>query len=129
MEKLAVHAGDVDGRVSVMARDLSHAYDFLQIAEVLADAGRSDDALEWAQRGLIAFVDDPHGPDSRLDDFVLGAYLVQGRHDEVVELVWERFEKRPSTAARSRCGWRWPGHGRSSNRSPPSWSTSARSRT
>jgi hypothetical protein len=102
MEKLAVQAGDVDGRVAVMARDLSHAFDFLQIAEVLTEAGRAEDALEWAQRGLIAFADDPHGPDPRLDDFVLAAYLDRGRLDDVADLVWDRFEKRPSAGTYAR---------------------------
>lgn len=102
MEKLAVQAGDVDARVEVMARDLSHAYDFLEIAEVLAEAGRDDEALEWAQRGLIAFADDERGPDPRLDDFVLAAYLARGRLDELIALVWERFENRPSPAAYGR---------------------------
>jgi len=104
MEKLAVQAADVDARVAVMARDLSHAYDFLQIAEVLAEAGRADDALEWAQRGLIAFADERHGPDTRLDDFVLAAYLQRDRSDDLAALVWQRFEQRPypSTYARMR---------------------------
>lgn len=97
MEKLAIHDGDVDARVAVMARDLSHAYDFLEIAEVLVEAGRHDDALEWAQRGLIAFADDERGPDLRLDDFVLGAHLERGQIDDIVALVWRRFEQR-STA-------------------------------
>lgn len=96
MEKLAIHDGDVDARVAVMSRDLSHAYDFLQIADVLAEAGRDDEALEWAQRGLIAFADDQRGPDLRLDDFVLGAYLERDRDDELVALVWQRFEQRPT---------------------------------
>lgn len=96
MERLAVHDGDVDARVAVMSRDLSYAYDFLEIAEVLAEAGRHDDALEWAQRGLIAFADDERGPDLRLDDFVLAAYLERGQTDDIVSLVWRRFEQHPS---------------------------------
>lgn len=102
IEKLAVQAGDVDSRVEVMARDLSHAYDFLQIAEVLAEAGRDDDALEWAQRGLVAFADDERGPDPRLDDFVLAAYLERGQLGDLVSLVSARFEKRPSPATYAR---------------------------
>jgi hypothetical protein len=78
MEKLAVQAGDVDGHVAVMARDLAHVYDFLQIAEVLAAPRRSDDALEWAQRGLIAFADDERVPDPRLDDFILAPTSTEG---------------------------------------------------
>lgn len=96
MEKLAIHDGDVDARVAVMARDLSYPYDFLEIAEVLAEAGRHDDAIEWAQRGLIAFADDERGPDLRLDDFVLAAYLERGQVDDLVALVWQRFEQRPT---------------------------------
>lgn len=102
MEKLAVQSGDVDARVEVMARDLSYAYDFLEIAEVLAEAGRHDDALEWAQRGLIAFAEDERGPDSRLDDFVLAAYLERGRIDDLVALVWGRFETRSSATTYAR---------------------------
>jgi len=102
MEKLAVQAGDADARVAVMARDLAHAYDFLQIAEVLAEAGRADDALEWAQRGLVAFADDPRGPDPRLDDFVLDAYLEGERLDDVAALVWQRFDRRPTAATYAR---------------------------
>lgn len=96
MEKLAIHDGDVDVRVAVMSRDLAHAYDFLQIAEVLAEAGRDDEALEWAQRGLIAFADDPRGPDTRLDDFVLGAYLERDQPEDLAALVWQRFDQRPT---------------------------------
>ena len=102
MEKLAVQAGDVDARVEVMARDLSYAYDFLEIAEVLAEAGRDDDALEWAQRGMIAFAEDERGPDPRLDDFVLAAYLARGRIDDLIALVWDRFETRPSATSYAR---------------------------
>jgi hypothetical protein len=94
MEKLAIHDGDVDARVAVMARDLSYAYDFLEIAEVLAEDGRHDDALEWAQRGLIAFADDERGPDLRLDDFVLAAYFDRGQTDDLIALVWRSFEQR-----------------------------------
>lgn len=102
MEKLAVHDGDVDARVAVMAHDLSHAKDFLEIAEVLAAADRPDDALEWAQRGLIAFADDPRGPDLRLDDFVLHAYRASDHADDLAALVWRRFDQRPTATAYAR---------------------------
>ncbi len=57
METLAEVAGDVDGRVAVMAQDLSYPYDYVRIAEVLAEAGRVDDALAWAERGIAGFED------------------------------------------------------------------------
>ena len=102
MEKLALHAGDVDARVAVLSRDLAHPYDFLKVAEVLAEAGRHDDGLEWAQRGLIAFAGDARGPDTRLDDFVLAAYVERGRTDDVVDLVWQRFEQRLTAGSYAR---------------------------
>jgi hypothetical protein len=36
---------------------LIHAYHYVQIVELLAEAGRFDEALEWAERGLAAFPD------------------------------------------------------------------------
>ena len=57
MEALAKLSGSVDEEVVVRARDLSHAYDYVQIVELLVDAGRFDDALVWAERGLASFPD------------------------------------------------------------------------
>jgi hypothetical protein len=97
MEKLTERAGDVDARVAVMARDLSYPLDYVEIAEVLAAAGRDGDALEWAEKGIAAFdaTDHPMRGDRRLDDVVLAAYADGGRNDDVVALVWRRFDERP----------------------------------
>lgn len=70
MELLAERSGDVEVMVAVISRDLSLPYSFLRIAEVYAGAGRDDDALEWAERGLEAF---PDRPDSRLVTFLADA--------------------------------------------------------
>lgn len=104
METLAEVAGDVDARVEVMARDLSYPYHYVQIAEVLTEAGRSDDALAWAERGLAAFEDTDHHmrSDSRLDDVVLAGWFERGRMAEVVELVWRRFTEKPTLASYQR---------------------------
>lgn len=104
METLAEVAGDVDARVEVMARDLSYPYHYVQIAEVLTEAGRSDDALAWAEQGLAAFEDTDHHmrDDSRLDDVVLAGWSQQGRTATVVELVWKRFTEKPTLASYQR---------------------------
>lgn len=102
MEKLAIQAGDVDARVDVLARDLSHPYRYLQIAQVLEDAGRSDEALRWAERGLFAGGDDPRWVDSRLDDFLLAGYAERHRLVDVMGLSWHRFEQQPSPASYAR---------------------------
>ncbi len=97
METLAEVAGDVDGRVAVMAQDLSYPYDYVRIAEVLAEAGRVDDALAWAERGIAGFEDSDHQMrgDSRLDDVALAGWLERGRSAEMVDLVWRRFAEKP----------------------------------
>lgn len=92
MEALARTAGDVDELVAVMARDLSLPYDFLRIAEVLHEAGRAEEALAWAERGLTAF---PERRDLRLSDFVAEAYLRAGRRGEAMAVTWDDFVARP----------------------------------
>ena len=110
METLAEVADDVDARVEVMARDLSYPYHYVQIAEVLTEAGRADDALAWAERGLAAFEDSDHPMrgDSRLDDVVLVGWSERGRTADVVELVWKRFTEKPTLASYQRLK-RWTG--------------------
>ncbi len=118
METLAEVAGDVDARVEVMARDLSYPYHYVQIAEVLTKAGRTDDALAWAERGLAAFEDTDHHMrgDSRLDDVVLVGWCERGRTDEAVDLVWKRFTEKPTLAGYQRLkrwtseAWEWEEH-------------------
>ncbi len=90
MERLAKASGDVDELVAVKARDLSSGYQYLGIAEVLTQAGRSDEALDWAERGIKGF---PERPDNRLRDFLVAAYLARQRNDEALGLTWVQFEE------------------------------------
>jgi hypothetical protein len=87
METLARESSDVEKLVAVMSRDLSSAYDYLQIANVYKEAGRNDPALEWAERGIAAF---PEHTDSRLRDFLAEEYFTRGRHDEAMALYLGR---------------------------------------
>ena len=92
MERLAEVGGDIDELVAIKAKDLSSGFAYLGIAEILAKAGRSDEALEWAERGLKAF---PDRPDDRLRDFLVSAYLKRKRNDEALQLTWVQFDERP----------------------------------
>jgi len=96
METLARQAGDVDALVAIKSRDLTSPYHFLEIAEVLAEAGRRDEALDWAERGHKAF---PARPDSRLVEFLAAEYGRRGRHDEAIALAWEAFTHQPTLAS------------------------------
>ncbi|MFY9259394.1 MAG: DUF6880 family protein [Gallionella sp.] len=93
MERLAQASGNVDELIAIKARDLSHAYDYLAIAEILNKAEQPNQALMWAERGLAAF---PQKTDSRLRDFLVATYLKRGRNDEAVQLTWLTFEETPS---------------------------------
>ena len=92
MEELAREAGDIDGLVAVKSRNLSSAYAFLVIAEILAGAGRSDEALAWAERGLAAF---RARPDGRLIEFLVEEYARRKRFEDGVHIAWENFLAHP----------------------------------
>lgn len=92
MEGLAGASGDVDQLVDVLRRDLSLPYGFLRIAETYREAGRDEEAIEWAERGIAAF---PERPDSRLQTFLAEAYAARGREAEALEIAWDHYCDRP----------------------------------
>ncbi len=96
MTRLAEQTGDVDELVAVLSHDLSLPYSFLGIAEAYAEAGRDDDALEWAERGIEAF---PDRPDSRLVTFVAEAHRRRGDHAQALELIWGLYSEHPGLAS------------------------------
>jgi len=95
MQTLAEISGDVDAVVAVLAKDQSSAYQFVRIAERYREAGRYDDALAWAERGLEAF-----GPrtDSRLVEAAAEEHHRAGRGEAAAELAWRAFESDPTAA-------------------------------
>ncbi|CAN5810339.1 SWIM zinc finger family protein [soil metagenome] len=92
MEALARQSGHVDALVAVKARDLSSAYEYLQIAEAYRTARRRKDALEWAERGAKAF---PDRTDARLMDFLAEEYHHVERHDDAMTIIWSAFAAAP----------------------------------
>jgi len=93
MESLARQTGDVEAVVAIKKRDLSSAYDYLQIAETYKSARKHDLALEWAERGVKAF---PERTDSRLREFLAEEYHRRKRHDEAMVLVWTEYNESPT---------------------------------
>lgn len=92
MEALACVDDDVESLVAVQSRDLSSEYRFLQIAQTYIDAGKPDQALEWAEKGLQAF---PKNTDSRLREFLADEYQQRKRHAEAMQLIWANFAEHP----------------------------------
>jgi hypothetical protein len=93
MEELAEFTGDVDLQVMTLAKDLSSGWHYLQVATVLQEAGRGEDALEWVQRGLVAT--GGRGAAARLIDLAVDECLRLGWHDRAVELRRRAFLDRP----------------------------------
>jgi uncharacterized Zn finger protein len=94
METLARVSGSVDELVAIKARDLSYAYHYVQIVELLAGAGRTDEALAWAERGIAAF---PDGTDVRLRDVAARELHRVGRDDDALSFIWTQFEESPTS--------------------------------
>lgn len=92
MEDLARASGDVDALIAIKSQDLTHAPTYLTIAELLTENKRHDEALQWAERGLVAH---PDRPDNRLRDFLAAAYLKRKRPADALQLTWIQFEERP----------------------------------
>ncbi|MCS7480519.1 hypothetical protein ACFFQW_33655 [Umezawaea endophytica] len=84
MEELAEFTQDVDLQVLVLEKDLSSGWHYLQVATVLQEAGRSEDAIEWVHRGLAAT--GGRGAAARLVDLGAAEYVRLGRPAEAAEL-------------------------------------------
>ncbi|MBI1731694.1 MAG: SWIM zinc finger family protein [Gammaproteobacteria bacterium] len=96
MQTLAKLDGNTDALIEVLRRDLTQPWHYLKIAELLAQVGRHDEALQWAEQGSAAFAGQLMHP---LDDFLVAAYQRVKRHDDAIALRWSRFEAHPSLNA------------------------------
>lgn len=92
MKELALHDNDLDAWIAIESRDLTSPYRFLEIAKRLKTADRSDEALDWAERGQAAF---PERQDLRLVEFLCAAYQQRDRHADAVQLARDHFRNQP----------------------------------
>jgi uncharacterized Zn finger protein len=96
MEELARCSGDVDALIRVKSHNLSSPHAFLELAELLNEHGRHDEALAWAEKGISSFKGEP------LDDlvkFCIEEHLRRGDADQVESLAWQRFVRQPGSDA------------------------------
>jgi len=110
LEEFLRFAGDVDALVASMAADLPPSGDgHLKIAEELQRAGRPDEALAWAERGLREAASVP----PLLADYVADRYTAKGRladaltvrRDEFAVLRSEHVYDQLRTAAEQAGAW------------------------
>lgn len=96
MTELAKHRGDVDALVAIKAHNLSYPMYFLNLAELLKQHRRFDEALDWAEKGIAAF---PKDRIEGLMTFVIDEYQRRKNHEAVEKMAWQRFELRPNSEA------------------------------
>ncbi|GAA2335357.1 SWIM zinc finger family protein [Streptomyces cuspidosporus] len=99
MERLVKAEGDIDALVALYAQDLDPSgATHLRIAEELESAGRADEALTWAERGLRDCAAETY-IEGLLVDYVCARYAKAGRHADVVGVRRDRFRTERSLAA------------------------------
>jgi uncharacterized Zn finger protein len=87
-ESIARAEGDVDTVIAIYAAELDdHGRNHLRIASELDGAGRGDEALRWAERGLH----EAARPDQQLVDYLARRYAAAGRRADVLGLRRNRF--------------------------------------
>ena len=93
----AIGTGDPDALIEVHGRDRILPGNALEIALALDAAGRSDEAMAWARRGIAEHGDTQwHAGDLR--EFLAGALRGRGEAQAAVELFWQAFVSHPSLA-------------------------------
>lgn len=95
-EQLAEVSGDLDRYVAVLAENLTSAIQYERIAYALRDAGRGQDAITWARRGLA---DKPGWPDTeQLRDALVSMLLAEDETEAAVSVRREEFVRHPTGA-------------------------------
>ena len=89
LKGFAERDGDVDAGIAVRAKDLSTAYDYLEVATYCRHHGREADAMKWAEEGSWLFED---APDERLTLFAADQYERVGRVGDGEALLWRAFD-------------------------------------
>ena len=89
-ESVARASGDIGGLVAMMSQDLSSAYRYINIVSVCKEAGRFDDLLLWAEKGLKAFP-----KDFSLREAAANEYHRRNDHEMAMKLVWTSYTDSP----------------------------------
>jgi len=93
METLARMDGNIEELVKIKSRDLSCAFNYLEIAEICKEARMFEKATEWAEKGIKAF---PKNTDSRLRAFLAEEYHHLKKYGDEMKLIWTNFTDHPN---------------------------------
>ncbi|PMR62623.1 hypothetical protein C1A38_02385 [Verrucosispora sp. ts21] len=95
-EQLAEVSGDVDRYVAVLAEHLTSAAQYQRIAETLCTAGRRDEAIGWARRGVATNAGSPYT--DRLRDLLVNMLLAAGDTSGARRVRRKEFSRHPTAA-------------------------------
>ena len=91
----ALAIGDPDALIDVHSRDEPSPQDVLEIAISLEAAGRSEEAISWAQRCIAENRSQPRQTDE-LREFLSRRLDARGEHAAAVDLFWQAFAADPT---------------------------------
>jgi hypothetical protein len=93
LDRFAADRGDLQARIDIRKRDLSHPGRYLDLAKLCEEHGRTDEAIKWVDDGLFVFEDNR---DDRLVHYAADLFLRHGRADDRSALLWRSFARNPS---------------------------------
>lgn len=93
-ERLAILDGDIEALVEMLGGDLSQPYQFISLAEAMAELGRDDDVLFWAIRGITQ---SSGWQVAQLYDLAVEVHLRRGEDQEVLQLRREQHQQMTSS--------------------------------
>ncbi len=95
---VALAARDPDELIAVKAHDLRLPDDYAEIAGLLAEIGRIDDAIRWCEQGLTDHADRTWQL-APLRELLAQLHRERGDTDAALDVFWIAFEERPSLDA------------------------------
>jgi uncharacterized Zn finger protein len=93
LDRFAADRGDLQARIDIRKRDLSHPGRYLDLAKLCEEHGRTDEAIKWVEDGLFIFEDNR---DDRLVLYAADLFMRHGRADDRSALLWRVFARSPS---------------------------------
>jgi uncharacterized Zn finger protein len=93
LDRFAADRGDLQARIDIRKRDLSHPGRYLDLAKLCEEHGRTDEAIKWVEDGLFIFEDNR---DDRLVHYAADLFMRHGRADDRSALLWRAFARSPS---------------------------------
>jgi hypothetical protein len=94
-ERLAILEGDVDAIVKLLGGDQTTPYQFIRVAEAMAELGLDDQVLAWSTRGIAQT---SGWQVAQLYDLACGVHARREQPIEVLALRRSQHERMPSTS-------------------------------